>query len=108
VSVRGNLRRSLDGYVHHDLSDKIISVLLFRNETWKHPGGRLRVLRSRNVEDYALEIFPELGSILIFRRSNRAWHGKPALRGSAIKCTAQLDLHYEPLEQIWFAPVSIS
>jgi SM-20-related protein len=75
ISVRGNLKRTLDGHVHKDLADKIITVILFLNEGWKDPGGRLRVLRSRRVEDYALEVPPEFGNILIFRRSKRSWHG---------------------------------
>jgi SM-20-related protein len=75
VSVRGRISRSLDGYVHEDLADKIISVILYLNETWEHPNGRLRILRSRSLEDYAVEIPPEFGNILIFRRSNRSWHG---------------------------------
>jgi SM-20-related protein len=75
ISVRGNLKKSLDGHVHRDLADKIITVILFLNETWKDAGGRLRVLRSRRVEDHALEIPPEFGNILIFRRSDRSWHG---------------------------------
>jgi hypothetical protein len=75
ISVRGNLKRSLDGHIHRDLPDKIITVIVFLNDTWAHPGGRLRVLRSRKIEDYALEIPPEFGNMLIFRRSNKSWHG---------------------------------
>ena len=75
ISVRGNLKRALDGHVHKDFADKIITVILFLNEAWRDPGGRLRVLRSRRVEDYALEIPPEFGNILIFRRSKLSWHG---------------------------------
>jgi SM-20-related protein len=75
LSVRGYVRRLADGYVHTDLADKVISVLLYLNADWGAAAGRLRVLRSRNITDYALEISPELGNMLIFRRSERSWHG---------------------------------
>jgi SM-20-related protein len=75
VSVRGHLRRAADGYVHTDLEDKIITVLLYLNAGWHGAGGVLRVLRSRNIEDHVLEIPPEFGNMLIFRRSDCSWHG---------------------------------
>ena len=75
VSVRGHLRRAADGYVHTDLEDKIITVLLYLNAGWRSAGGVLRVLRSRNIEDTLLEIPPEFGNMLIFRRSDCSWHG---------------------------------
>ena len=84
VSVRGRLRRSSDGYIHTDLTDKVISVLLYLNDQWRHEGGALRVLRSRNIEDYALEIPPEFGNLLIFRRSDRSWHGHLPYEGSRL------------------------
>lgn len=75
VSVRGRVSRASDGYEHTDLADKVISVLLYLNSEWHDAGGALRVLRSKNIDDYALEIPPLLGNILIFRRSERSWHG---------------------------------
>jgi SM-20-related protein len=84
VSVRGRLRKSSDGYIHTDLADKVISVLLYLNDDWRHEGGALRVLRSRDIDDYALEIPPEFGNILIFRRSDRSWHGHLPYAGSRL------------------------
>jgi SM-20-related protein len=75
ISVRGRLRRAADGYVHTDLEDKVISVLLYLNPGWRDSVGALRVLRSQDIGDYALEIPPEFGNMLIFRRSDRSWHG---------------------------------
>ncbi len=75
VSVRGRLSRASDGYVHTDLAEKVISVLLYLNDEWSDTGGAIRVLRSKNLEDCALEIPPLFGNMLIFRRSERSWHG---------------------------------
>lgn len=75
VTVRGYVGRNRDGYVHADSRHKTITVLLYLNPSWSAPGGRLRVLRSRNIDDYALEIPPEYGTMLIFRRCDHSWHG---------------------------------
>ena len=75
ISVRGRLNRHLDGYVHTDLSDKVVSVLLYLNSDWTDAAGALRILRSRNIDDYALQIPPLFGNMLIFQRSDRSWHG---------------------------------
>ncbi|HUA34538.1 MAG TPA: 2OG-Fe(II) oxygenase [Candidatus Binataceae bacterium] len=81
ISVRGQLRRESDGYVHTDMAEKIISVLLYLNSDWSDAGGALRILRSKNIDDYALEIPPLFGNMLIFLRSNRSWHGHLAYEG---------------------------
>jgi hypothetical protein len=74
-TVRGHVR-SKDGRIHTDAVTKIITVLVYLNEGWEHDGGRLRVLRSRdNLEDYAAEINPFGGTLLVFRRSDNSWHG---------------------------------
>jgi SM-20-related protein len=75
VSVRGRLSRASDGYVHTDLAEKVISVLLYLNDGWSESGGAIRVLRSKNLDDCALEIRPLFGNMLVFRRSERSWHG---------------------------------
>jgi SM-20-related protein len=75
VSVRGRLSRASDGYVHTDLAEKVISVLLYLNDEWSDSGGAIRVLRSKNLDDCAREIPPLFGNMLIFRRSERSWHG---------------------------------
>jgi SM-20-related protein len=75
VSVRGRLSRASDGYVHTDLAEKLISVLLYLNDKWSDTGGAIRVLRSKNLDDCALEIPPLFGNMFIFRRSERSWHG---------------------------------
>lgn len=80
-SLRG-YTRAKDGRIHTDSKDKIITVLLYLNENWQHEGGRLRVLRSAtDVDDYASEIPPDNGTLLIFRRSDRSWHGHHPFEG---------------------------
>jgi SM-20-related protein len=74
-SLRG-YTRAKDGKIHTDSKDKIITVLLYLNETWDKPGGRLRLLRDgRDVDNFATEVPPDNGTLLIFRRSDKSWHG---------------------------------
>lgn len=73
-TVRGFLRKT-DGKVHTDSTTKIITVLIYLNEPWQETGGRLRVLKSDNVEDYVTEIEPSEGTLLLFRRCDHSWHG---------------------------------
>jgi len=65
-----------DGRIHTDSASKIITVLMYMNETWDHPGGRLRLLRSSdNLNDIIVEVPPVSGTLLAFKRSNNSWHG---------------------------------
>src|SRR5215469_11504805 len=55
---------------------KIITVLLYMNESWDQPGGQLRLLRSsQNLNDIIVEVPPIAGTLLAFKRSNNSWHG---------------------------------
>ena len=74
-TVRGECRAT-DGKIHTDSTTKLITVLLYMNEKWDKDGGRLRVLRSgTDIEDYAEEVPPHGGTLLVFRRSENSWHG---------------------------------
>jgi hypothetical protein len=73
-TVRGYLRER-DGKAHTDSKTKVITVLLYLNREWTAPGGRLRLLRGDDVENFAVEIPPDRGTLLIFRRSDKSWHG---------------------------------
>jgi len=75
ISVRGRLSRNADGHIHTDLKEKVITVLLYLNPGWCETAGNLRVLRSRHIHDYQLEIPAAFGNMLIFRRSDHSWHG---------------------------------
>lgn len=83
ITVRGYCARGRDGdgYVHTDSRHKIVTVLLYLNPAWHEQGGSLRVLRSKNIDDCALEIAPEFGRMLFFRRSDNSWHGRMPYEG---------------------------
>lgn len=65
-----------DGNVHNDSRAKLLTALIYFNESWPHPGGRLRLLRGKgDVNDYAAEIEPAVGNLIVFRRSETSYHG---------------------------------
>ncbi|MDD2676374.1 MAG: 2OG-Fe(II) oxygenase [Methylacidiphilaceae bacterium] len=80
ITVRGRCGPR-DGQVHTDSETKIITLLLYLNSRWEADGGRLRLLRSRNIEDVAVELPPDWGTLLLFRRSDRSFHGHRLLEG---------------------------
>lgn len=79
-TVRAQCRAS-DGQVHPDSSSKIITVLIYMNPSWEARGGRLRLLRSPNLDDYAAEVPPDEGTLLAFKRSDTSWHGHESFEG---------------------------
>lgn len=80
-SLRG-YTRAKDGQIHTDSRDKIITVLLYLNENWQQPGGRLRILRNgHDVDDFAAEVPPDNGTLLVFKRSDSSWHGHHPFEG---------------------------
>ncbi len=80
-SLRG-YTRAKDGQIHTDSKDKIITVLLYLNENWQQPGGRLRILKNgHDVDDYAAEVPPDNGTLLVFKRSDTSWHGHHPFEG---------------------------
>ena len=70
-----------DGQLHTDSKDKLITVLLYLNPEWNVEGGYLRLLRSKNVDDYIAEVPPTIGSMVIFKRCDHSWHGFPPFEG---------------------------
>ena len=74
VTVRGRCQKK-DGQIHTDSKDKIITVLIYMNAAWEKDGGRLRVLRSTDLDDVAAEVPPVAGTLLAFRRSAKSFHG---------------------------------
>ena len=74
-TVRGRSAER-DGQIHTDSVTKIITILIYMNPKWEESGGRLRLLRSgQDIEDVILEVPPEEGTLLCFRRSDNSWHG---------------------------------
>ena len=75
VTVRGQARMG-DGQIHSDARSKIITVLIYMNEAWEAPGGRLRLLRSnKGLDDMVAEVPPAAGTLLAFLVTPHSWHG---------------------------------
>lgn len=75
ITVRGHTDKT-DGRIHTDSLTKIITVLVYLNDSWDETGGRLRLLRSgTDLEDYIDEVAPKFGTLLAFKRSDNSWHG---------------------------------
>ena len=75
ITVRGQSREK-DGRIHTDSKSKLLTALLYLNEEWEQPGGRLRLLRRPDdFEDYVAEVPPQQGTLLLFHCAENAWHG---------------------------------
>ncbi len=64
-----------EGYSHPDSKHKILTVILGFSPEWPYERGRLRVLRSNSREDCAFEFPPEFGKMLMFKVSDKSFHG---------------------------------
>ena len=78
LTIRGRTRQK-DGQIHRDSVAKRVTVLLYLNpesEVWAGRDGCLRLLRSADdLDDYAVEVPPVNGTLLIFPNGPIAWHG---------------------------------
>jgi SM-20-related protein len=78
VTLRG-WSREKDGRIHTDSLAKRVTVLLYlnpANAAWTKQEGCLRLLRRPDqLEDYAAEVPPVDGSLLIFPNGPTTWHG---------------------------------
>ena len=74
--------RAKDGRIHRDSDDKLLTALLYLNDDWSDDSGRLRLLRGpADIEDYAVEVTPQAGTLLVFRCTDRSWHGHKPYEG---------------------------
>ena len=80
ITVRGRCHPR-DGRVHTDSVWKVVSALLYLNGAWTPDGGRLRLLRSTDLDDVAVEVPPAWGTLIAFRRSDRSFHGHRPFEG---------------------------
>jgi SM-20-related protein len=81
VTVRGRAQKK-DGRIHADSKTKLITVLIYMNDKWEAPGGRLRLLRSPdNLTDYVAEVPPVEGTLLAFKVTPYSWHGHEPIEG---------------------------
>jgi SM-20-related protein len=74
ITVRGRCAAT-DGQIHTDSAGKIITVLIYLSPLWNDSGGRLRLLRAKNIDAVAAEVIPTGGNLLAFLRSDHSWHG---------------------------------
>src|SRR5579884_2770491 len=74
ITVRGRCAAT-DGQIHTDSVGKIITVLIYLSPVWNDSGGRLRLLREKNIDAVAAEVTPSSGNLLAFLRSDHSWHG---------------------------------
>jgi hypothetical protein len=80
MTVRGCCR-SKDGKIHTDSRSKLITALVYLNDAWESPGGRLRLLRSKDINDVITEVAPDGGTLVCFRNRQNAWHGHTPFEG---------------------------
>jgi hypothetical protein len=65
-----------EGRIHCDSESKIATLLIYLNEGWLSPDGRFRVLRGeKDMNDFVVEVSPEMGSVVAFKRADHSWHG---------------------------------
>ncbi len=78
VTLRGRTEAK-DGRIHTDSTAKRVTVLLYLNpdtEAWAQRDGCLRLLRGQNdLDDYAVEVPPVNGTLLVFPNGPTTWHG---------------------------------
>ena len=81
VTLRGQCSPR-DGRIHTDSRSKVLSLLLYLNDGWENPQGRLRLLRTGDdISEYVVEVPPTLGTLVGFRRSDHSWHGHTSFVG---------------------------
>ncbi|HBK05600.1 MAG TPA: hypothetical protein DDZ81_07015 [Acetobacteraceae bacterium] len=78
VTLRG-WTSERDGRIHCDSLAKRVTVLLYLNretDAWSRQEGCLRLLRGpKDLEDFAVEVPPVNGTLLIFPNGPTTWHG---------------------------------
>ena len=76
ITVRGQSCATADGKIHTDSRSKLVTALIYMNDRWESPKGRLRLLRTPvDLDDIVAEVPPEQGALLVFRNDANAWHG---------------------------------
>jgi SM-20-related protein len=78
VTLRG-WTSERDGRIHCDSLAKRVTVLLYLNhetDAWSRQEGCLRLLRGpADLEDFAVEVPPVNGTLLVFPNGPATWHG---------------------------------
>jgi SM-20-related protein len=85
VTLRGASREK-DGRIHCDSHTKRVTILLYLNpetEAWARREGCLRLLRGPDdIENFAVEVPPVNGTLLIFPNGPTTWHGHKQFVGT--------------------------
>lgn len=80
-----------DGRIHTDSKSKLITVLIYMNETWNEEGGKLRLLNNQHsLDDYVEEVAPLAGTCIMFKVTPNCWHGHKPFDGKRLS----LQLNY--------------
>lgn len=75
VTLRARTRPA-DGSIHNDSASKVVTALIYLNDTWSDAGGGLRLLRGPyDIEDAIAEVPPLAGTLVAFARAENSWHG---------------------------------
>ena len=80
ITFRG-FSRAKDGKVHTDSKSKLVTLLLYVNESWPDESGQLRILNSDDVNDVHTEVLPTAGRAILFKVTDNCWHGYPSYEG---------------------------
>ena len=87
LTVRGRTREK-DGRIHTDSTAKLVTLLLYLNPAgaaWSRQEGCLRLLRGPDdLEDYAVEVPPVDGTLLVFPNGPTTYHGHKTFVGRRI------------------------
>lgn len=75
ITLRGYSRQK-DGRIHSDSKSKLLTILIYLNESWDAETGRLRILNSQtDMNDYVAEINAGPGDLVAFKVTEEGWHG---------------------------------
>jgi 2OG-Fe(II) oxygenase superfamily len=83
VTIR-KLSKETDGRIHNDSKSKIVTALLYLNDTWPNTSdGCFRFLSSPESFDHQVgeEVKPLYGTFTAFRRTETSWHGHLPYKG---------------------------
>ena len=87
LTVRGRTDEQ-DGQIHCDSKSKRVTALLYLNREkgdWKDHQGCLRLLRGpESLNDYAVEVTPVDGTLLVFPNGPTTWHGHKTFVGTRL------------------------
>lgn len=76
--------KDTDGRIHNDSKSKIVTALLYLNDTWPDTSaGCFRFLSSPESFDHQVgdEVKPLYGTFTAFRRTETSWHGHLPYKG---------------------------